>query len=231
MRTARICRIGTILPFAILAACQPQLNSDLPSAQAAYNVIPPMSDTTGEVYHLQAGDVVSITVFREPDLSVLETPIDNMGNLFLPLIGQIRAAGRTQADLSAEIEQAYGQTYLREPRVAVIVNETMSNTVAVEGEVIQPGVYPLPPGATLLSALAQARSPSLSAKLDEVLVFRNVNGQRMGARFDVVAIRAGRAPDPQILGGDVIVVGFSRVRGGYQDFLRAAPILNVFTQF
>lgn len=231
MGIARICRIGAILPLAILAACQPQLNSDLPSAQAAYDVIPAVPDTSDGVYLLQAGDVVTITVFREPDLSVEQTPIDNMGNLFLPLIGPVRAAGRTQADLSQEIEQAYGQSYLRDPRVAVIVNETLSNTVTVEGEVMQPGIYPIPPGATLLSALAQARSPSLSAKLDEVLVFRRVNGQRMGARFDLVDIRAGRSPDPQILGGDVIVVGYSRVRGGYQDFLRAAPILNVFTQF
>ena len=58
-----------------------------------------------------------------------------------------------------------------------------------------------------------------------------INGRRMAARFDLGKIRAGRAPDPQVLAGDVVVVGYSALRGVYRDVLQAAPLLNVFTQF
>lgn len=227
----RIARALIALGLLALAACQPQLNSSLPSGEAAYRAIPAEAERLAGAYLLQPGDIVTVHVFEEPGLTLEQVPIDNAGNLYLPLIGQVEAAGRTQADVSAEIEQAYGKSYLRDPRVAVIVNETLSNTISVEGEVVLPGVYPVQPGATLLSALAQARSPTPSAKLDEVLVFRTVGGRRMGARFDLVEIRAGRSPDPQVLAGDVVVVGYSRLRGGYRDILQAAPLLNVFTDF
>jgi polysaccharide biosynthesis/export protein len=111
------------------------------------------------------------------------------------------------------------------------VVSTREQTVAVEGEVKLPGVYKVSPSDTLLSAIARAQSPTNVAKLDEVIVFRTVNGRRMGARFDLNQIRSGQAADPQILGGDVIVVGFSSLKGVYRDILQAAPLLNVFTQF
>lgn len=231
MKSVPVAALAACACLPLLAACQPQLHSALPTGSPAYAVIGAEPGAGSGSYALQVGDVVTVNVFQEPDLTVQAVPIDNAGNLYLPLIGQVHAAGRTQAELSADVAQAYGQKYLRRPQVAVIVNQTLSNTVSVEGEVVLPGVYPVQPGATLLSALAQARSPSQSAKLDEVLVFRQINGQRMGARFDVVEIRSGRAPDPQVLAGDVIVVGYSRVRGGYRDILQAAPLLNVFAQF
>ena len=44
-------------------------------------------------------------------------------------------------------------------------------------------------------------------------------------------IRAGRADDPQILPDDLVMVGYSRVQGGYRDLLSAAPLLGLFTRF
>jgi polysaccharide export outer membrane protein len=75
-----------------------------------------------------------------------------------------------------------------------------------------------------------AQSPTRIARLDETVIFRTVNGQRMAARFDLKRIRAGLDPDPQILGGDVVVVGFSSAKSIYRDILSAAPIFNVFTR-
>jgi len=223
-------RIAVVLPFALLAACQPQLKPNLPYGQAAYDALVPPGSIPNTAYVLRSGDVVTINVFQEPDLTVEETAIDATGNLYLPLVGAVVADGRTQAELSQEIEQAYA-SYLRYPRVAVIVKQALSNAVSVEGEVEQPGVYPILPGSTLLTSMALARSPTRTAKLDQVLVFRTVNGQRMGARFDLTEIRSGNAPDPQIQPGDVIVVGFSAIRGVYRDILDAAPLFNVFTRF
>lgn len=231
MKTARPHRIAGLVPVALLAACQPQLHPNLPQGRAAYQELQPALSAQGSAYLLHSGDVVTVNVFQEPDLKVEEVAIDGSGHLYLPLIGEVQAGGRTQAELSHEIERAYANGYLRSPRVAVIVKQTSSNTVSVEGEVEQPGVYPIQSGATLLTAMALAQSPTRTAKLDQVLVFRTVNGERMGARFDLTDIRSGSTPDPQILPGDVIVVGFSAARGVYRDILDAAPIFNIFTRF
>jgi len=51
------------------------------------------------------------------------------------------------------------------------------------------------------------------------------------AQPDVLPARAGRSPDPLVLPGDVIVVGYSRVRGLYLDFLKTAPIIGAFARY
>ena len=86
-------------------------------------------------------------------------------------------------------------------------------------------------GFTLLTALALAGSPTETAKLDEVLVFRTMGDERLGGRFNLTDIRAGRSADPVILSGDTIVVGYSAVRGAYLDFLKAAPIVGAFARY
>ena len=229
--TIRQGRIVLLFPFALLAACQPQLKSNLPMGQAAYDVLEPPGIPHDGAYRLRAGDVINVSVFQEPDLSQEEVAIDAAGYLYLPLIGEIRADGFTQAELSQTIEQAYGRDFLRSPRVAVVVKQALSSTISVEGEVEQPGVYPIQADATLISAVALARSPTQTAKLDEVLIFRIVDGQRMGARFDLTAVRAGNAPNPRIYPGDIVVIGYSRVRGLYRDILDTAPLFNAFTRF
>ncbi len=231
VRRAQPFSLVWLAPFALLAACQPQLHPDLPTGSAAYDVLNSATAEQNGAYLLHSGDVLAINVFQEPDLTVDEIAIDGSGNLYLPLIGEIRAAGLNQAELSQQIERAYGNGYLRNPRVAVSVKQALSATVSVEGDVMQPGVYQIQPGATLLTAMALARSPTRTAKMDQVLVFRMVNGQRMGARFDLTDVRSGTAPDPQILPGDVVVVGFSAVRGAWRDILEAAPLFNIFTRF
>jgi len=61
-----------------------------------------------------------------------------------------------------------------------------------------------------------------------VLVFRPVDGQRMGGRFDLTDVRAGRSADPRLMAGDVVVVGLSSTRSIYRDILQAAPLLGIF---
>lgn len=217
----------------VLAGCQTASRAEgLPQGQAAYEIAPP-ADTAAkpQAYRIGAGDLISVQVFQEPDLSSDKIQVDDVGRIQIPLAGDILAAGLTGPELAAVIAERLGREFIRYPRVVVSVVSTREQSVAVEGEVKMPGVYKVTPNDTLLSAIARAQSPTNVARLDEVIVFRTVNGRRMGARFDLREIRAGRAPDPQILGGDVIVVGFSSLKGVYRDILQAAPLLNVFTQF
>lgn len=217
-------RLGAVGVAALaLAGCQPSLNSELPSGPAAYEVIRGPTDVTPVAYLLRPGDKLAINIFQEEDLSQRELQIDEAGTISLPLIGDMQAAGLSPGQLSRAIEAAYGRNYLRDPQANVVLLEARERTVSVEGEVKTAGVYKVQPGYTLLSALALAGSPTERAKLDEVLIFRTVDGQRMGGRFDVTEVRAGRMPDPLIVPGDVVVVGFSRARSLYRDALQILP--------
>ena len=222
-------RLCLVLLGAIAATgCQPALNSDLPRGPDAYQVIRDPADVVPTAYLLRPGDKLAVNIFQEEDLSQRELQIDEAGTISLPLIGDIQAAGRSPGQLSRAIEAEYGRNYLRNPQANVVLIESIKRTVSVEGQVVRPGVYEVQPGYTLLSALALASSPAPDAKLNEVLIFRTVNGERLGGRFDAVEIRAGRMPDPLILPGDVVVVGFSSLRGIYRDFLQIAPLLGTF---
>ena len=86
-----------------------------------------------------------------------------------------------------------------------------------------PGMYPMPGRLTLMQAIALAEGAKESAKQSDVVVFRRVNGERTAARFDLRYIRAARAPDPEILPGDVVVMGFSRAHQIYRDILQVLP--------
>src|SRR6185503_2714179 len=124
--------------------------------------------------------------------------------------------------------QQLGERYLKNPQVSVVVANSASQKVTVEGEVAEPGVYDLKGTTTLLQTLALAKGETRSAKLNQVVIFRNVNGQRMGAVFDIAAIRTGKAADPQILGNAIVGVGFSKARRMWSDILNAVPIIGLF---
>jgi len=215
----------------VLAACQPTLESDLPTAPAIYQVLGQAPPQQTAPYLVQPGDRLAITIYQEEDLSQPEMLVDEGGMINLPLIGEVQASGRTPAELARAIEQAYGSRFLRNPQASVALIAMRPRTITVEGQVNGPGLFEYQPGFTLLSAIAAAGSPAFDAELDEVLVFRTIDGQRAGARFDLTEIRAGRLADPALQPGDTIVVGYSAVRGLWRDFLRTVPLLAIFTHF
>src|SRR3546814_17831094 len=98
----------------------------------------------------------------------------------------------TAAALSSEIATKLGAKYLVNPQVSVSVASSVSQNVTVEGNVNQPGVYAINGRSKLLQALAQAQSPTDVANLSQVVIFRNIDGRREGAVFDVKASREGR---------------------------------------
>lgn len=211
----------------LLTGCIPPLDPVVPVGKAGYDALAEAAPAVPERYAMQPGDVVSVRILGEPELSQDEVAIDNAGYLSLPLIGEIRAYGSSASEVATAIERAYGARYLRNPRASVSIRSAREMTVSVEGQVNQPGVYPWRSGDTLLTALAQARSPTDVARLDQVLVFRTRSGRRYGGRFDLQAIRGGRMADLLLAPGDVIVVGHSSLRGTYKDVLQTAPLVGV----
>lgn len=180
---------------------------------------------------LSPSDVLSVTVFREPDLSVSNAAIDADGMINMPLIGVVRASGSTPTELAALVEQKLAMTYLRDPHVSVNVASLGSHKITVEGAVNDPGYFDLPLGAKLSSAIAMAKGPSRVAKMDQVAVFRQTGDSMYVARFDYGAMQAGTMIDPVLQPGDRIVFGVSGLSQGWQDVLKTIPAIGVFTRF
>jgi polysaccharide export outer membrane protein len=219
----------------LLAACGGGGRQASP-ATAAQAVTPALLTQTGSReasgdYRIGATDLLTLTVFQVPDLSFEEIRVDAAGNLQMPLIGSVQAAGLTPSELSRDIARRLGERYLRNPQVTVTVKEAASQKVTVDGAVNEPGVYEMRGRTTLLQAVAMAKGPLREADVESVAVFREVNGERMVAVFDLSAIRRGQAEDPVILGDDVVVVDTSRLNALLRDAVQALPALAIFQVF
>ena len=104
---------------------------------------------------LGKGDVLSISVYDEPDLSIASVPIRPDGMVSFPLIGDVQAAGRSVDELTNDITGRLTR-FVIQPRVAVIVTQLNSLNYTVNGEVTKPGVYPLVTDVSLTEAIAHA---------------------------------------------------------------------------
>ena len=225
--------VGTAIFLAMLAstATAKPAATNLPSGVAAYSVIPAANASANTAiadYRIGPLDTVDVTVYQEPDLSAKALQVDAAGQIALPLVGTVQATGKTAAELSRELETILGTKYLRNPQVTVTVAASVSQKVSIQGEVREPGVYPLSGPTTLLGVLSMAKGESEVASLKQVVVFRDINGQRMGATFDVASIRKGEAADPAIQGNDMIVVGSSGAKKFWRGVVNAAPVFSIF---
>jgi polysaccharide export outer membrane protein len=182
-------------------------------------------------YRLGVGDKLDVRVFQVADLSFAELVVDTSGNINMPLIGAVRAAGRTGGEISTDIAGRLAARYLRNPQVTVTVKEAASQKITVDGAVTRPGVYEMRGSTSLLQAVAMAEGPSRVADLTKVAVFRSIDGRRSVAVFDLSAIRQGRATDPQVLGDDVIVVDTSRLNSALREVVGALPAFSAFAYF
>ncbi|WP_170235009.1 polysaccharide biosynthesis/export family protein [Croceicoccus sediminis] len=215
-----------------LAACQSYPDDSLARGADAYRTLEATARPEGAVYRIGPFDRLSISVYGEPSLSFAELPVDAEGRFDYPLIGSVDAAGLTTGELTRRIKARLDDELYNDARVTIFVKGSASQYVTVEGAVNEPGRFELPQGrATLLEMIAQAQSPSRTAKLDQVMVFRMEGGQRTGAVFNLVDIRTGAADDPPLRGGDMVVVNNSALKGAFRDFLLTAPFFNTFRAF
>jgi polysaccharide biosynthesis/export protein len=188
--------------------------------------LPAPPQTQGGVEQpISAADILEVAVFQVPDLS-RTVQVDDGGRVSLPLIGAIDAAGKSTSTLQRDIEAAYGSRYLQSPSVSVFVKESAARRVTVDGEVTRAGVYPLPPGASLLDAVALAGGLRPVADPDKVYVFRTIDGQKLVANYSVDDIRSGGRSNPRLFGGDVVVVFASQSRVALQNLKEALGVAS-----
>jgi polysaccharide export outer membrane protein len=157
-------------------------------------------------YRIEPADVVSVRVWRNPELSV-EAPVLPDGTLTVPLVGQVRAkdltAGEMEELITVELEE-----FVTAPDVSVVVMQVNSKRASVVGEVVRPGPVGLPADLRVMDALAAAGGFSPFANKRKVRVIRPVGDGEVEFIFNYEAFIAGKAPgrNVRVQPGDVIVV-------------------------
>jgi len=207
----------------LLSACSTV--EDAPKGEAAYAVIPP-APAVGMDYSISPDDVLRIQVYHEPGLSLEDAQVTAAGMVRMPLVGDVSVAGLSASEASDVIAGRLGERYLVSPQVTVFIKKAVGRRITVDGEVREPGLFPVDGRVGLLQAIAMARAPTRLASMGQIVVVRQAEGERKAAMFDLGAIRKGEAPDPEILPGDTIIVGLSRAKAILGGALLALPAVG-----
>lgn len=130
-------------------------------------------------YRLASGDVIRIIVYGESDLSVEKLRLTDAGTFSYPFIGEVKAQGKTSAEIEQLIVTELKGDYLVDPRVSVSILEYRE--FFISGEVKTPGGYPFQPGLTLRRAVALAGGLTERASVNRISIIRDNNGTRSNA--------------------------------------------------
>ncbi len=179
--------------------------------QAGDDTPPPVSPgtagTAAPEYRIGVDDVLTISVWHEPELS-RNVPVRPDGKISLPLVGEIVAAGKTVSELQEDLKAALSKT-IKVPELTVIVAEIRSRRINVIGEVNRPGAYPLTQSMGVLDAIAQAGGLRDFAKKNSIYVLREApDGQRKRIDFSYKNVLKGHkgAQDVVLQPHDTVVV-------------------------
>jgi polysaccharide export outer membrane protein len=211
-----------------LAACTTTRGGSIP--YDVQNFGPPDTrtvETLGDDYRIAPLDTLAIKVFQVPDLSG-EYQVDLTGNIAMPLIGNVKAVNLTTDEMQASLKEKLSLSYLKNPDVTVGIAKATGSNITVDGSVNNPGVFPIAGKTSLIQAIAMARGLDDTANQHRVAIFRQIDGKRMAAAFDLQTIRNGKAEDPPIYRGDIIIVDGSSAKKAYKDVLRSIPLLAIF---
>ncbi len=157
-------------------------------------------------YEVQPGDILTITVWKEQDLTgdVLVRPD---GGLSFPLVGDLVASGKTVTALRKDVVQRL-QRYLPNPVVTVAVKQIGGNEIYVVGKVQRPGEFPFTRALDVMQALSLAGGTTPYAALNSIVILRRENGRQEAIRFRYSEVAHGKDLSQNILlqSGDTVVV-------------------------
>lgn len=157
-------------------------------------------------YKIQPGDVLSISVWREPDMQ-LEVLVKPDGRLSFPLVGELSALGKTTAQLKKEVTAGLIK-FIPDLSVNVAVKQPAGNKVYVIGKVNKPGEFVMSRQLDVMQALSVAGGTAKFASLDKITILRRQNGKQKIYLFEYSAVEEGKNLSQNILlqSGDIIVV-------------------------
>lgn len=232
MSAGRILLAAVAPALIVLAGCanDPRMGETRePVVITQLNELPPPTgadpDTHAIAYRLNPLDKLKIVVAGVPELTdTFQT--DTAGDFVLPYAGRMNAVGHTAAELTAMIDARLRGAYIKDPHVAVNLDDASSVVFTVDGQVTQPGSYTMTGNMSLMRAVAAAKGLAEFARVDDVVVFRTVDGKPMAALYNLGAIRRGTYPDPRIFANDLVVVGDSKARRQFSQFIQMLPLLT-----
>ncbi len=146
-------------------------------------------------YRLGAGDVVSIRVFGEDDLSREKIRLTDSGSIFMPGLGEMVVRGKTLGEVEKLVVDGLSGRILVNPKVSVSVDEY--RPFFINGMVDKPGGYPFQPGHTLRKAASLAGGFKERASLSKLFVIRGDDPQQRQIKADL---------NTPVFPGDIVTV-------------------------
>lgn len=197
------------------------------------------AQTAGETYRLKPEDVLSIQIYRVPEVAAV-LPIGPDGNISAPFIGTVKAAGKTVKELEADLTAAYAdRLQLKDPIVSVTIREFRRMRASVNGFVGRPGVYDIRPNDRLLDLLSAAGGTSTDGRADlsKAYLVKKSSGERIP--IDLRALLSGDSSQnylvedgdllqvPEETDSRIIVAGRVRTEGpvGYRDQMKLSEVI------
>lgn len=160
----------------------------------------------GADYLIQPGDLLHISVWKEPDLErdVLVRPD---GGLSFPLAGDVPAAGNSVPDLEKELANRI-RKFIPEAVVTVAMKDARGYRFYVVGRVNRPGEQISPRPIDVMQALALAGGTTSFAALNDIKILRRENGVEASIPFRYGRVQKGKSLKENIIlkSGDVVVV-------------------------
>ncbi len=171
---------------------------------------PPGGSEVVEKYRIGADDTLSVSVWRNPELSV-NAVVRPDGMITVPVIGDVIAAGKTPEEVASDIKERLSH-YIRNPQVTVSVTRLVSNAyltrVRVTGAVVQPVSSPHRPGMTVLDAVLEAGGVTEFAAPDNARLYRKVDGKINAYPIHLKQIlqKGDLSTNYELLPGDIISI-------------------------
>ncbi len=158
-------------------------------------------------YHVGVGDILQITTWKEPDLSMEEVLVRTDGKISFPLVNDVEAAGLSPVELKRAIEAGLKE-YVSNPVVTVHVTNPGSQRFYILGEVLNTGEYPLVKHLTVLQAFAVAGGFTEWASKKEIILLRTENGKEKIYRINYKNIVKGKdlSQNIKLQADDTIIV-------------------------
>jgi polysaccharide biosynthesis/export protein len=176
-------------------------------------------------YTIGSQDILQVAIFQVPDLT-RTVRVDGGGFVSLPLVGRVPVRGKTMLQAQEDIAARYSKSYLQSPQVNLSLVKS-SQRVTVSGAVRGPTVLTLEGTLTLSQAIAQSGGVNDLANSERIHVARISGDQVDDSVFNLKEIQAGRAPNPALRGGDIVVVEESNARLALKEVKDVLPLAAV----
>jgi len=199
---------GALLALALAPVLLSAQSGEVTQAPAPMPPMPPGAAVAPgtETFRIGIGDVLGISVWKEPDHSVDSLVVRPDGKISIPLLREIDAVGLTPLQLEDVLTERFKE-YINNPTVTVVVRDIRSQIIYLTGAVARPGSLLMRQGMTAWQALSEGGGVAEYAKRKKIYIVREIGGVRTTIDFDYNAVMNGEAEKDLILkSGDTLVV-------------------------